>query len=392
MGDSIKHITTDSLNAPAPFSIPIGERSSDSETGIDIVDWIRAYGGDDGIAAHLSQTCVHHLFGDHAEATPAAVALVFAEARITYSELNQRANQLAHYLIEAGIGPEMIVGICLPRGIESIVAMLAVLKAGAAFLPLDPTYPAERLSLMLEHSDTGLTITNENAADLLPARWMPIICIDSESEEIESEPAHEPSVALAPDNAAYVIFTSGTTGSPKGVLVTHCGLSNLCAAQSMLFDAGPGDRVLQFASQSFDASVWEIWMALAAGATLCIADDEPRESSADLGAFLRSEAVTMATLPPAILSAYPAESIPSLRCLISAGDKCPAEVALKWGAGRRCFNAYGPTETTVCASAFECDPADSCDPPIGRPIINTELHILDSSMRPVDAGVEGGLF
>ncbi len=337
--------------------------------------------------------CVHELFEARAARTPEAVAVMFNDERLTYRELNQRANQLAHYLRGVGVGAEVLVGVLLERSLEMVVAVLGILKAGGAFVPLNPTHPEERLRFMLEDADLSIVLTQQPLAARLPApQRATSISLDSDwagIAEFSTENLHPP---VTPKNLAYCIYTSGSTGQPKGVLVQHQGVSNLALAQAEAFEVSAESRVLQFASISFDATVSELFKTLLAGATLCLGTAESLLPVGPLLNFLRAQAITTVTLPPSVWAVLPSDSLPALRTAISAGEPCSAEIAAAWsGNGRRFLNAYGPTETTVCATISACLDG-GCKPPIGRPIANTEVYILDADLRPVPIGVIGELY
>ncbi|HEX6746468.1 MAG TPA: amino acid adenylation domain-containing protein [Longimicrobium sp.] len=340
-------------------------------------------------AGYSRGLCIHELFEAQVRRTPDAVALVHADEALTYAELNARANRLARRLVALGAGPERIVALALERGVEMVVALLAVNKAGAAFLPVDPAYPAERRRWMLERSAARLILTTSALAADLPATQAPVVALDRVAAEIEAEDDENLSVDVDAENAAYVIFTSGSTGRPKGVVVPHRGIGNLAAAQREAFGVEPGGRVLQFASFSFDAAVAEVAHTLLSGAALVMA--RPGQAGPELLALMRDEAVTVATLPPALLAALQADELPALRTVVSAGEAVSADVVARWGAGRRFVNAYGPTETTVCATV-SIDPSPSGRPPIGKPIANVRVYVLDARMQPVPFGVPGELY
>ncbi|KJK54787.1 AMP-binding protein, partial [Saccharothrix sp. ST-888] len=256
--------------------------------------------------------------------------------------------RFAHALIARGVGPERVVAVALPRSVESVVAVLGVLKAGAAYLPVDPGYPASRIAFMLE--------------DAVPA-----VVIDDPSlvVEVGDRPETDPVVAVDVRHPAYVIYTSGSTGRPKGVVVSHAGVASLVAAQIERFAIDPGSRVLQFASPSFDASVSEICTALLCGAALVLPPAaEPVAALTD-----PSLAISHVTVPPSVLAAL-AEDEVGVSTVVVAGEACSAELVARWAPGRRMVNAYGPTETTVCATMSDPLSPGSGVPPIGRPIAN----------------------
>ncbi|MEG4916423.1 amino acid adenylation domain-containing protein [Microcoleus sp. B7-D4] len=334
--------------------------------------------------------CIHQLFEEQVKRTPDAVAVVFEEQQLTYLELNARTNQLAHYLQGLGVVPEILVGICVERSIEMIVGVLGVLKAGGAYVPLDPAYPSERLAFMLQDSSVPVLLTQSKLIEKLPPHSAYAICLDSDWAKIAFHSNENASTTVTPENLAYLIYTSGSTGKPKGVLLAHQGLCNLATAQIQLFNVQADSRILQFASFSFDASVWEIFMALVSGATLVITKRESLMPGSALAGLLRDEAITTFTLPPAVLAVLSPEEFFALQTIIVAGEACSADLVARWAPGRQFFNAYGPTEATVCATVALCSDG-SQKPSIGRPIANTNIYILDTENKPVPIGVAGEL-
>ena len=342
--------------------------------------------------------CIHHLIEAQAAQHPEASAVSFGETQLSYSQLNRRANQLAHHLQQQGVGPESIVGIATERSLAMVIAILGVLKAGGAYLPLDPSYPAERLAFMIADAQLTILLSQSHLLTQLPTSQapdqppLPTICLDMDWPQIAQEPEHNPIAAISADNLAYIIYTSGSTGQPKGTLLRHRGLCNLSAAQRRAFNIQPNhSRILQFSSLSFDASVWETFMALANGATLILARQETLSSAPELLHLLHEQQITNVTLPPSVLALLPTEPLPALETIIAAGEACPAELVQHWAPGRAFFNAYGPTETTVCAAMYRCDPAEADNPPIGRPLDNFQFYVLDGNQQPVPVGVPGEL-
>ncbi|MBV9107799.1 MAG: amino acid adenylation domain-containing protein, partial [Gemmatimonadetes bacterium] len=335
--------------------------------------------------------CVHELFEEQTARTPGAEAVSFEGERLTYAELDARANRLARYLVRRGVGPETRVGVCLERGPEMIVAILAVLKAGGAYVPLDPAYPAERLAFMLADSGAPLLLTRLPLPEGLASDSVEVVCLDADRERIEAESAHAPAVDVSPGHVAYVIYTSGSTGTPKGVMVPHRGIPNLAYAQARRFGIDASSRVLQFASFSFDAAVAEVFDALLAGATLVMAPREALLPGDGLLETLRAGRVTVATLPPSVLAILPPDDLPELRTVVSAGEAVDAATVERWSAGRAFVNAYGPTETTVCATSASCE-ADGRAPAIGRPLENVRVYVLDAAGRPAPVGVPSELY
>ncbi|MCL1465995.1 non-ribosomal peptide synthetase [Argonema galeatum] len=339
------------------------------------------------------EQCFHQLFEAQVEESPDAIALVFENQQLTYRELNIRANQLAHHLQQLGVVPDVLVGICLERSLDMIVGLLSILKAGGAYLPLDPTYPQERLNFMLEDAQVSILLTHS----LKKGGWgdiqdgLSIVYLDKDWDIIAQQSQFNPISNLTPANLAYAIYTSGSTGKPKGVLLLHQGLFNLAEAQIDIFNVQPSSRILQFASLSFDASIFEIVMALGTGATLYLAKKESLLPGQSLIKLLRDNAISHITLPPAVLSVLPKEELPALQTIICAGESCSQDIVKHWACDRRFFNAYGPTEVTVWATIAEIKD-DSEKPPIGRPILNTQVYILDKNLQPVPIGITGELY
>ncbi|ONI84921.1 hypothetical protein ALI22I_31135 [Saccharothrix sp. ALI-22-I] len=299
--------------------------------------------------------------------TPDAPAVVSAEGVVSYRELDDRANRLAHLLIAKGTRRERIVALAMPRSVDNVVARLAVLRTGAAYLPIDPDYPADRIAFMIDDAD-------------------PLLVLDG-PPDLADQPATAPDVTIRPDDPAYVIYTSGSTGRPKGVVVPHRGLPAFSAAEIAHFDVRPGDRVLQFSSPSFDASVLELCMALPAGAALVVPPPGPLLGD-QLAAVINDFGVTHALIPPVALATVPDVELPTFRTLVVGGDACPPDLVAKWAPGRRMINAYGPTESTVVTSWSE-PLAPGGTPPIGRPIPGTEVRVLDDELH---AATEGELY
>ncbi|MGW1998235.1 AMP-binding protein, partial [Embleya sp. NPDC001921] len=311
------------------------------------------------------------LFEAQVTRTPRGTALVAGDTDLTYEELNARANRLAHAFVARGIGAEDVVALALPRSIELVVSILAVLKAGAAYLPVDPGYPAERIEYMLGDARPALVIDDAQTVAELAA----------------GEPDHDPGILVDPRSPAYLIYTSGSTGLPKGVVVTHIGVANMVAALAERFGIDAHSRVLQFSSPSFDASVSELCTALLTGAALVLASTvEPLSALIDpqLG-------VTHATVPPSVLATV-SEAAACVSTLVVAGEACPAGLVARWAPGRRMINAYGPTETTVCATMSAPLTPDDAAPPIGWPILGSRVYVLDASLRLVPPGVAGELY
>ncbi|RKT55883.1 non-ribosomal peptide synthase protein (TIGR01720 family)/amino acid adenylation domain-containing protein [Saccharothrix australiensis] len=299
--------------------------------------------------------------------TPDAPAIVSADGVVPYRELAARANRLAHRLIARGARAERVVAIALPRSVDNVVARLAVLKTGAAYLPVDPAYPAERIAFMLADAD-------------------PLLVLDGPLDDAAGPdaPDTDPGVPIHPDSPAYVIYTSGSTGRPKGVVVTHRGLPAFSDAEVAHFDVRPGDRVLQFSSPSFDASVLELCMALPVGAALVVPPEGPLLGD-QLADVLRDFGVTHALIPPVALATVPHRPLPAFRTLVVGGDACPPDLVERWSPGRRMVNAYGPTESTVVTS-WSGPLTPGGPPPIGRPVPGTGVRVLDEELAECAEG------
>ncbi|MFD7168247.1 amino acid adenylation domain-containing protein [Streptomyces violascens] len=339
------------------------------------------------------------LFDRQVAAAPDAVAVVFRDIQLTYRELDERANKLARLLASRGVGPESVLGIAMRRSPEWTVAVLGVLKAGGSYLPMDSAYPADRLAYMVQDSAARLILADVPTAQELPELPVAVLCLDDPAiarsvAALDSAPltAAERVQPLSVTNTAYVIYTSGSTGRPKGVQVTHTGFASLLATQTDRLKVTAGSRVLQFASPSFDASVWELCMGLLSGATLVLADKDQLAPGSPVAETIAAHGVTHVTLPPPVLAAVQAGSLDSVETLVVAGDATSPELAATWSAGRRMINAYGPTETTVCATMSAPLPGDGRVPPIGTAIANAHTYVLDAELRPVPAGVTGELY
>ncbi|MEV7116798.1 amino acid adenylation domain-containing protein, partial [Streptomyces anulatus] len=341
-------------------------------------------------AVEVPPVSVVGLFEGWVARTPDAVAVVADGAEVSYAELDARSDRLARSLAGRDVGPESVVGLALERGVDLIVAVLAVLKAGAAYLPMDPEYPAERITFMIQDAAPVLVLAAAGTAAVMAQAGTPVLLMDS--EEVLQEPTGPAVAARAaalPGQLAYVIYTSGSTGRPKGVGVPLGAFANTVAALAR-FGAGPGSRVAQFASVSFDNFCLEWSLALAYGATLAVVPAH-RRLGLELADFFVESGVTHATLPPAVLTGLEEGSIGTEVVLEVGGEACPPELVDRWAAGRRMFNTYGPTETTVDALVWQAHPG-TAEVPIGVPIGNTRAYVLDGSLSPVPVGAAGELY
>ncbi|MBA2675316.1 non-ribosomal peptide synthetase, partial [Ramlibacter sp.] len=338
-------------------------------------------------------------FEQRAHAHPDATALVFQDESLGYGELNARANRLAHWLRAQGVGPDVLVGLCMPRGMQAIVAVLGILKAGGAYLPLDPDYPAERLAFMLEDARPALVITQQALRDRLPPHGLPVLDPDAQAGMLAALPDTDPPVAADPRNLAYVIYTSGSTGKPKGVAIAQRNLNSQAAALGRQYGIVPGDRMLQFAALSFDMSVEEIFGALLHGAALVLRDDSWLTGPREFAALCERNGITMANLPTGfwryLVNAPDFQPPACLRQVMVGGEAAlPADMQAWFSrfAHVGLLNSYGPTETTVNATSQRptADPASW--PSIGGPIGNTRIHVLDAHLNPVPVGIAGEIY
>ncbi|WP_167745443.1 non-ribosomal peptide synthetase, partial [Streptomyces monomycini] len=350
-----------------------------------------------GPARGLPTGLLPALFETRAAGEPGAPAVVEGDRTTTYATLNTGANRLAHLLTSRGAGPERVVALFLPRSATAVRAVLAVAKTGAAHLPVDPALPHERIAYLLRDAAPVLVVTTADAARRLPPDGPPCLVLDAGTtlRALAGQPDHDPGdddrlAPLLPAHPAYVIHTSGSTGPPKGVAVTHTGLHALAAAQAARFGLRPGSRVLQLASPGFDASVMETLMALASGAALVVPPAGPLGGDA-LAEFLARERVTHCLVPPTVLATVPHAPLPDLETLVVGGEAVTAGLVARWAPGRRMINAYGPTEATICATLSEPLRGDG-PPPIGAPVTHSRAYVLDATLRPVPPGVVGELY
>ncbi|MCP2166900.1 non-ribosomal peptide synthetase [Goodfellowiella coeruleoviolacea] len=339
-------------------------------------------------ARPVPDSTLHQLFESVVDRYPDAVATRFEGTRLTYAELDARANQLAWALRGNGVGPETVVGVLLERGPGLPTAFLGIHKAGGAYLPLDPDHPAARWELVLAEARSTLVVTTTDRAGALPD-GVTAICLDALGEQS----ARRPPVTARPDNLAYLIFTSGSTGRPKGVQVEHRSIVNFTAGIIEEFRLGVGDRVLQFANPAFDVSLFDFFAALCSGATLVAAPRRTLLDPAGLTELMRAERVTVTDLPPAVLGLLDPTAFPDLRALFVGLEAFPGELVNRWNTpGREFHNGYGPTEATVACVDHRCPKVEhTAMPPIGAPLANYQAHVLDEHGNLVPVGVPGEL-
>lgn len=340
------------------------------------------------------------LFAAQVARTPDAPAVLFEDEVLSYSELDARATQLAHYLRARGVGPEVLVALCAERSPHLVVGLLGILKAGGAYVPLDPDYPAERLAFMLADSQAALLLTQAGLRDRLPTATPPVVYLDSDWPQIAAPPAPAPLAPPAPDHLAYMIYTSGSTGQPKGALNTHRGIVNRLWWMQDAYQLTAADRVLQKTPFSFDVSVWEFFWPLLTGAGLVLARPQGHRDPAYLSAVIERAGVTTLHFVPSMLRVFLDSGDPracrAVRQVICSGEALSFELQERFFArlpGVALYNLYGPTEAAVDVSAWACRPGDPAGiVPIGTPIANIQLYVLDAHLAPVPVGVPGQLY
>ena len=339
--------------------------------------------------------CVPQLIERQAAHQPDAIALSADNRVLTYHEVNCRANQVAHHLRSLGVGPGVLVGSCFERSIDMVVGLLGILKAGGAFVPLDPAYPLLRVAFMLEDTQAPVLITQQSQVARLPAHTAQVVCLDGDAALLAQHSTTNPTPAATVTDLAYVIYTSGSTGQPKGVQITHGSLLNLIVWHQRAFSVSAADRATQFAGPAFDATVWELWPYLTIGASVYLPDEDTRVASARLRDWLVAQQITIAFLPTAQAESVMALDWPretALRYLLTGADtlhRFPSP-----DLPFTLVNNYGPTENTVVATSGPVPPTSQPGalPSIGRPIENVQVYILDEELHQVPVGEAGELY
>ncbi|HZE64747.1 MAG TPA: amino acid adenylation domain-containing protein, partial [Pyrinomonadaceae bacterium] len=349
--------------------------------------------------AYPYDKCVHELFEAQAERTPTAIAVVANDRQLTYAELNERANQLARFLRRFGTGPDSLVGLCVDRSLEMIVGILGVLKAGAAYLPMDPSYPADRLAFMLRDANVFVLLTQSNLLDQLPPHNGPRLSLDTDWDVIAKERKDNPAGWATPANLAYVIYTSGSTGKPKGVMIHHRGLVNYLTWATETYEVAAGCGAPVHSSFSFDLTITSLFAPLLVGRSIFLVADGIENL---VEALLARENYSLVKITPAHLRALaelmPAEQLRGrVRALVIGGEALHMESLAFWRAHApltRLINEYGPTETVVGCCVYEVteEDADTGPVPIGTPVANSQLYVLDESAQPVEKGATGELY
>jgi amino acid adenylation domain-containing protein len=349
----------------------------------------------------LGEKCIHELFAEQAERTPNAVAVEYEGQQLTYVDLNRKANQLAHYLRALGVKPESRVAICVERSLEMIIGLLGILKAGGAYMPLDPDYPRERLSYMLESAQVKVLLVQERLLRQMPEFAGAVVVLDGveERQRLGEQRAENPEVKLEGENLAYIIYTSGSTGRPKGVVITHDALANHMAWMQKEFSLSAGERVLQKTAFGFDASVWEFYAPLLSGGCLIIARPGGQRDPEYMVSCIREQRVSVLQLVPTqlqmLLQHGGLRECGGLQRVYCGGEALSTEAVRELYAQlptARLYNLYGPTETTIDSTFAECDhELRSITAPIGKAIANMRVYVVDEEMVPVPVGVPGEL-
>ena len=321
---------------------------------------------------------------------PDKIAVQYKNNILTFDELNKAANKLSNYLLSKNVKPEMRIGVFVERSFDMIISILAVMKAGCVYVPIDTVYPIDRIKSIVNDAEIEVIISHSKHCNKIEEIVNEVVCLDTEEENLKTMDDSNPNVFLDEQNLAYSIYTSGSTGKPKGVMLTHKGLSNLVKNQTQIFGITKESKVLQLASLSFDASVSEIFTSLVNGATLHLVSQDVLLSGSALINEINERKVSVATIPPSLLAVLPSDKLPELKTLVSAGEACTKDVVQKWSNGRKFINAYGPTEVTVCATTYNIENSDEILS-IGSSINGINSYILDENLNPVPVCVPGEL-
>lgn len=388
----VEHLRTllESL-AEAPDK-PVSELTLSSQSELEklLVEWNATS------ADFPENTCLHTLVEQQVARAPDAVAAIFNGQQITYGELNRRANQVARRLIELGVGPDTLVGLCVERSFDILIGALGILKAGGAFVPLDPGLPEERIATMLEDTGTPVVVTQSAPAERCRREGVALLMLDSDQQQLATYEDRNPEVPVGPRHLAYAIYTSGSTGRPKGVLIEHRSVVNVVTSFIRSYTPGPNDRVLQNTSISFDVAVNEIFPALCTGATLVLPNKDQRLDVEGLTDFIQQHGITIVGAAPTVLARWNtmAEAIPSVRLVLSGGEALALGDIDRLRRSAVVTNGYGPTETTICATCYDLRTQDvdiRATVPVGRPLANYRVYILDRRGNTAPLGCPGEL-
>lgn len=357
-----------------------------------LIDW------NDTFNDYPKNTCLHTLIEQQVEKTPDAIAVTYKHNQLSYRELNDRSNQLAHHLRKIGIGPEVLIAVFMERSTEMVIGLLAILKAGGAYVPLDVDCPKDRLRTMLEDCQPGVVLSQQHLVRRLPTQPAHQICVDADWSEIAKESTSNPDLSTDPSNVVYAIYTSGSTGKPKGVLNVHAGIVNRLLWMQDAYRLTDQDRVLQKTPYTFDVSVWEFFWPLMTGSRLVVAEPGGHQDPNYLVELIKREQITTLHFVPSMLQIFleasDIEDCTSIKRVICSGEALPLELQKRFFARLKAelHNLYGPTEASVDVSYWQCLPDyQGSKVPIGRPIANMKLHILDNDLQPVPVGIAGEL-
>lgn len=341
---------------------------------------------------------IYECFQDRVNQSPDSSCIEYGETVLTYRTINERANQLAHYLKRNGAGAESLIGIFQERSPQLIISILAVLKSGAAYVPISTAYPDERIAYIVSEANFMMILTGSSylqkittITDTNSTSSVKLLDMDKEWSHISIESSDNMPSHNSPNDLAYIIYTSGSTGTPKGVMIEHRGIPNLVQEQIHKFQLNDHDRVLQYASISFDASVSEIFTTFVAGATLVLVPEDSSSIGEGLHQILKEKRISVVTLVPSVLNGLPHEELPDLKTLVTAGEACTKKLIHYWAPRLNFLNAYGPTETTVCATIHACDATDEMIS-LGAPIAGTAVYLLNNQLQPIANGETGMLY
>ncbi|PFY16403.1 non-ribosomal peptide synthetase [Bacillus toyonensis] len=343
------------------------------------------------VESHLTNNTIHGLFEEQVEKFPDKIAVVFKDRRLTYRQLNEKANQLARILVKNNVSKDVVVPVVMERSLDMIIGLLAILKSGGVYLPIDIEYPVERIQYMLSDSQANILLTQSHLVEEISFEGNKVVLEDI---NVSEQPKENLNLASKLTDLAYVIYTSGTTGLPKGAMLEHKGIVNLELLWKNIFGISSQDNIGQFASMSFDASIWEILMTLLNGATLYIITKDIINNFVDFQKYVQQSDITVLTLPPTYALYLEPETIPSLRLLITAGSASSENLVNRWNQSVIYVNAYGPTEASICSTVWIAPSQDSISQliPIGVPIQNTNIYILNEKKQLVKTGELGELY
>jgi amino acid adenylation domain-containing protein len=348
----------------------------------------------DTIASYPKQKTIIDLFEEKALQVPDSMALLFEDKQLSYKQLNEKANQLAHYLRSKGVKEETLVPICIERSLEMIIGILGILKAGGAYVPIDPEYPEERISYMLKDTNAAIVVSSkESWSKLQTPEGVEVVELDTDWRTINMQSTENLQVHIQPHHLAYLIYTSGSTGKPKGVMIEHGSVVNLITTQSVFFNITADERILQFSNYTFDASVEQIFLSLFNGASLILFTEGLQLDKNLFESFLNDKSISHLHATPSFLENVTPYNYKCLKRVIAGGDLCKKELAEKWNSTLTFYNEYGPTETTVTAIEYQTHPTNNKEKiaslPIGKPLSNTQVYILNNAGTLCPVGVFG---